>query len=526
MTHIPDGPRIQLPVVTETSVTFRVDRLRPNVNHSWRIIDPLVPAEIIDEGRENRVKEGSFTTRNVRPQLLPLDSGTYLFQVFETRSAETRSAEELAPEPTVELPFQYLAPVVGSVPVPAQSVRLERAATEPTADTVLYQFIRDMTRARRFDAYLAFVAERVRPRGRVAAGSDAYRELVRATEQFLASAQVGAVVDPLGSFLVNGRLPYIDTVVQGFPDALATRNVLSRIDADLFDQPFPVELIWCYWDEEGGLVQALNHILARFQNRRVGGGGPDPLHRFDLSPLRPLRSILYDWADDEMGRLTVRRRAAEYEYEYGLSLIGRAVPGNRLFAETRVRFLEAFHGLLHESHQFFERDDDTTVHADAFGILNALRDAHLVLAEGAHNQYGDLPTDAREQFLIMQWLLAQPEMHDFLGGRPMVPYAEPWMDRVDTMKTLFGWTPTSITHFHELAVLGEQLLLSVRFNNWNDLALDADNAANWAREWRSEIKRYVHAYRAATGVDLSTTVDARMPSALLAGRERSQSRRA
>jgi hypothetical protein len=37
-----------------------------------------------------------------------------------------------------------------------------------------------------------------------------------------------------------------------------------------------------------------------------------------------------------------------------------------------------------------------------------------------------------------------------------------------------------------------------------------DDAANWARYWRPEIQGYVHAYRAATGVDLrAETTDAR-----------------
>ena len=50
-----------------------------------------------------------------------------------------------------------------------------------------------------------------------------------------------------------------------------------------------------------------------------------------LNPLRPLRHILWSWVEDEVARLTVRRRAAEYEFEYGLPLIGRAVPNPRIF---------------------------------------------------------------------------------------------------------------------------------------------------------------------------------------------------
>ena len=177
------------------------------------------------------------------------------------------------------------------------------------------------------------------------------------------------------------------------------------IDPEALTVPFAVELIWSYWHEEGGLVQTLNHILARFQNRRTGPG-PDPMARFDLSPLRPLRNLLFEWAESEADRLTVRRRAAEYEYEYGLSMVGRAVPRTGHFVESRTTFIQAFHQLLHTAYLFFREEDDTTVNADPFPLLNALRETHLVLAEGAHNQYGDLPTVAREQMLIMQLILA------------------------------------------------------------------------------------------------------------------------
>ena len=90
----------------------------------------------------------------------------------------------------------------------------------------------------------------------------------------------------------------------------------------------------------------------------------------------------------------------------------------------------------------------------------------------------------------------------------MVPYREPWMDRVDTMKQIQGWGDASVTHFRDLAVFGEQLLLSIRYGNWSVIS-DSAAAANWAREWRTEVQTYMHSYRAVTGVDLG--VHARDP---------------
>src|SRR5262249_31860863 len=56
--------------------------------------------------------------------------------------------------------------------------------------------------------------------------------------------------------------------------------------------------------------------------------------------------------------------------------------------------------------------------------------------------------------------------------------------------------------FRNLGVFGEQILLSVRFGAWSDVN-DRNQAANWARYWRAEIQGYIHAYRAATGVDIT-----------------------
>ena len=84
----------------------------------------------------------------------------------------------------------------------------------------------------------------------------------------------------------------------------------------------------------------------------------------------------------------------------------------------------------------------------------------------------------------------------------MVPYAEPWMDKVDTVRGMMGWGDTSISHFWDLASFGEVILLSVRFGNWS-VVIDPIQARGWAVAFRNEIMRYIHAYRAVTGVDLS-----------------------
>jgi hypothetical protein len=281
---------------------------------------------------------------------------------------------------------------------------------------------------------------------------------------------------------------------------------------DKLTHPCFLELIWSYWHEEGMLVQTMNAITWRFQNRR-GAGDRDPLALLEIDPLRPLNNFIWGWVQDEQHRLSVPRRAYEYDHHYGLNLLGKAVPPLR-GADSRSRFLEAFHNLLFRCSIFFKEDDDTTVVADGFPILNALKEVHLLLTQGAHNQYGDLPWTARQEMLMQEWILARPELREFLPSRIMVDYPEPWMDRVETMKTLQGWTDTSILHFRDLGIFGEQVLLGIRFGAWPSV-IEPQNAANWARYWRPEIQGYVHAYRAVTGVDLTERVDATLPSMLL-----------
>jgi hypothetical protein len=104
--------------------------------------------------------------------------------------------------------------------------------------------------------------------------------------------------------------------------------------------------------------------------------------------------------------------------------------------------------------------------------------------------------------LLEQWILARPELQQFLPSRESIAYPEAWMGTVDAMKTVQGWTNTSVMYFHDLAVFGEQILLSIRFNNWSQI-FDRTHAANWARVWRSEIQAYMHAYRTVTSVDLT-----------------------
>jgi hypothetical protein len=324
----------------------------------------------------------------------------------------------------------------------------------------------------------------------------------------LTTAEIKAV---LSGFLGSRGLPYLDLIANTLfqqSQEVTSPYCYGILQGNL--EPSFLELIWSYWHEEGMLVQSINAIALRFQNKRISGGR-DPLAHLELDPLRPLNNILWGYIQDEINRLTIARRAYEYQHEYGLALYGRAVPRMRP-ADRRSMFIEAFHNLLHLASGFFKEQSDTQVIPDGFPLLNAIKEVHLILAEGAHNQFGDLPWTARVEMLVQKWLLSRQEIREFLGGRIMVPYSEPWMGIVDSMKTLQGWTDVSVRYFRDLGVFGEQLLLAIRYGNWSDIN-DELSAKNWANYWRFAIQGYIHAYRAVTGVDLAAfTNSVRLPA--------------
>jgi hypothetical protein len=131
-------------------------------------------------------------------------------------------------------------------------------------------------------------------------------------------------LDPVGRGGRNGNGHHGDGRNGDDARALAARSKAPVTTFPLPNVPF-VELIWAYWMDECGLAQTMNLILARFQNRRVGGGR-DVLSRFNANPLLPIANLLWGFAEAEEGRLTVRRRAAEYRNMYGLPMQGKAVP--------------------------------------------------------------------------------------------------------------------------------------------------------------------------------------------------------
>jgi hypothetical protein len=94
----------------------------------------------------------------------------------------------------------------------------------------------------------------------------------------------------------DGNLPYLDRILTNLItiDPQNVEEVLPYCLGVLqfrLTSPSLIELIWSYWLEEGMLVQTMNAIARRFQNRR--GSQYDPLGELEFDPLRPLNNLIW-----------------------------------------------------------------------------------------------------------------------------------------------------------------------------------------------------------------------------------------
>src|SRR5829696_1930602 len=284
---------------------------------------------------------------------------------------------------------------------PTVPVTLHRAQSLETDDQIFWEIIRDRTDAISFPRYKRFIDEvmcsgNLPPRGEDIRpgyeqifesrlpfpGVAAYNLLKAATEYFLMQ-ECGVVSgdarqlppDRLGRFatvdeIVEFRQRYL-VDLEGervLPYFAIIREKLSEISLKPLETlgpdcygilrsrlsgPCLLELIWSYWHEEGMQIQAANAINFRFQNRRIGPDGRDPLAHLDIDPLRGLSNLMWGYVQDEQHRLSVVRRVYEYDHEYGLRLYGKAVP-NVESVDSRSKFLEAFHNLLYRTSLFYK----------------------------------------------------------------------------------------------------------------------------------------------------------------------------
>ncbi len=195
-----------------------------------------------------------------------------------------------------------------------------------------------------------------------------------------AGGALGALTLPYLA-VIRRKLGDIDINVSGFEYSSQQASECYGILQEKLTNPCLLELIWSYWHEEGMLVQTMNAIRRRFQNlrgRSDAGSARQPGDRSAAAAqqpalgLHPGRAAPADASSAATTSTTTTTACGSTD-----ARCQRMRP-----ADTRSKFLEAFHNLLHLCTMFFKQDDDTTVIADGFPVLNALKEVHLILSRG------------------------------------------------------------------------------------------------------------------------------------------------
>ncbi|MBV9947389.1 MAG: hypothetical protein JOZ69_11110, partial [Myxococcales bacterium] len=422
-------------------------------------------------------------------------------------------------------------------------VTMERTDSHPTKDDLLWTAIRDRCELMGFQNYREYIQRTLelpddgflsgglsRRLGELGArGLGVYRTVRELTELFVLS-ECGSIPhdlpdkgierfrpdrrrsreieEHLRHYLHDGELPYIDRVVKAAYPSLDARSAgLESLRSKVFRHPLFLELWHEMSLEHGMLMRTMAAISARFQNIYISGEN-DGLSNYESSPLRPLSDFFWGWIDHEPMRLNANRRIQEYKHQYGPCALDGAASGIQA-ADVRTAFPDAFMNLMSLCEAFYQEDNQTTVIADAYPVLFGLRQVHQILAMGAGNTAPQLTFAARVETLMMQLMLAQPELRAFLRVREMVPYDEAWQASVDAMIDLQGWQQPSTTQHNDCAKFGEQILLSIRLADWT--AGDETNARNWLRQNREAIRRFMYAQRAISPVDLAGAGSFRPP---------------
>lgn len=258
-----------------------------------------------------------------------------------------------------------------------------------------------------------------------------------------------------------------------------------------------IELIYCYWMIVGGLERGMNMVASRF----INSGNGSLLSRFDINTLNSVSTLLYGFIQDKKLSIDNQVKQNEIMHAYGLTLNPNGA-SSRYHPDSRIKFISSFHALLNKCSIIIKENDDLTRKPDAFKIYIHLKELNFILLDGFHNAYQEVNVNLRVEHIMQQYLLSRSEMREFLGGKQMLPYTARYIDRVDTLRNVQG-QDSCFQHFDNLAELGEILLLSIRYGNWNDNSITEVNAMQWLEYFRTHIQKYMHSYRVVTGIDLS-----------------------
>ncbi len=308
-----DGPQPQTTSVTQGTSPWQVDLLRTNIPDTddlllWTIIKNSTDAIGYDKYAE--FMNWAFCGDASDPAPGDLTGFAGANQTDARNEIATLSARRALPFPDIE-PYRVLKAatelfLMAQCGVALNATETAKLAAEAGTDL-------DIKQRANFDSST-----------NIKTLYDSYLVKINGTSNSMTLPYLELIREKLGDVRVRS------TKASG---VLAEERLLAEqcygIIKDKLTKPCFLELIWSYWHEEGMLVQTMNALAMRFQNRRVPAS-PTRSPTSRSTPCAPLNNLLWGWVQDEQHRLTVHRRAYEYDHEYGMTLFGKAVPRIRV----------------------------------------------------------------------------------------------------------------------------------------------------------------------------------------------------
>lgn len=271
--------------------------------------------------------------------------------------------------------------------------------------------------------------------------------------------------------------------------------------------PLFVEPIWSFWQDASQLLLVTRAVVGQLLGVAASQSGELGLGDLRASLPTGLAAVLREWFDKTGEDPGDYQRAEVYRRFYGLLPALSVGPG-----PTQSPIIELSHAALVEA-AGVDRFTDGANTYEAGRLAPLLRQVHVALAEAVSQpvqggatvdvlrRFVALQSVGREDMLIAQWIMNQPEVRDAgLQSLVLVAYPEMWMATLDAARARLGMLGALSVYHDELARSAEALLLSIRFAD--PRAIDDAFALDWARFWRPEVRTYLGAFRRVTGGDI------------------------
>jgi hypothetical protein len=281
----------------------------------------------------------------------------------------------------------------------------------------------------------------------------------------------------------------------------ADENPFAACASSVRSRP-PCDLLHPFFAEIGGVRQAENALLLRYQNQRVLGARGEALVQLNIEANDSLNAWLKGRLEAYQQRrvTSLAERANDYFAQVGVNVVPE--DANAQPAEVRTGFMPALLEVVRRLLDFYAGVDDKMIRANATRVFHALKELQLKADEAEANRAFDMPFKLRKELLVAVAILGHPTLEQNLVARTQVRRAARYQAVVEAVKESLGWELPDIALYQDLAFSSEILVAIGQEETWTKEP-GPTKAEQAAIPIRDQATAFAHAYRTVAGVDLS-----------------------